>query len=85
MDNQSTVTICANVSNYDGAIRYAKKSNKIAEVVEKEKFAITYVPTEDNVADIFTKAPGPQRFEKLRNILGVENKLTCKGEPKRAT
>ena len=54
MDNQSTLAICSNVENYDGAIRYAKKSNKIAEVVENYKFTIEYVPTEINVADIFT-------------------------------
>jgi hypothetical protein len=73
MDNQSTITICTSVDNYDGAIRYAKKSNKIAEMVECGDFTIKYVPTEDNIADMFTKALGPQRFEKLRDQLGVRN------------
>ena len=73
MDNQSTLTICTNVGNYDGAIRYAKKSNKIAEMVECGDFTIKYVPTEDNIADMFTKALGPQRFEKLRERLGMKN------------
>ena len=63
VDNTSTVTIRTNVSNYDGAMRYAKKSNKIAELVEKEKFAIKDVPTEDNVVDILTKELGTQTFE----------------------
>ena len=73
MDNQSTLTICLSVGNYDGAIRYAKKSNKIVEMVKCEEFTINYVPTEDNIADMFTKALGPQRFEKLRERLGVKN------------
>ena len=73
MDNQSTITICTSVGNYDGAIRYAKKSNKIAEMVECGEFTIKYVPTEDNIADMYTKALRPQRFEKLRDQLGVRN------------
>ena len=73
MDNQSTLTICSSVGNYDGAIHYSKKSNNIAEMVERGKFTITYVPTEDNIADMFTKALGLQRFEKLRERLGVKN------------
>ena len=65
VDNQSTLAICSNVGKYSGAIRYVEKSNKIAEMVKNQKFTIKYVPTEDNVADIFTKALGPHRFEKL--------------------
>ena len=75
MDNQSMLTICSTVVNYDGAIRYAKKSNKIAEMVRKKVFTIQYVATEDNVAAIFTKALGPQRFEKLRQQLRVTSVL----------
>ena len=61
------------MGNYDGAMRYAKQSNKIAEMVECGSFTIKYVPAEDNIADMFTKALGPQRFDKLRERLGVSN------------
>ena len=81
VNNQSTITICTNVGNYDGAIRYAKKSNKIAKMVEKEKLWMKYVSTENNIADIFTKALGPQRFEKLRERLGVKDKLALEDKP----
>ena len=75
IDNQSTITIYSNVGNYDGGIWYAKKSNKIAETVEKKDFTIRCVITEDNVADIFTKALRLQRFENLRQQLGVTSVL----------
>ena len=55
--------------------RYAtqRKETKIAEMVECGEFTIKYVPTEDNIAVMVTKALGPQRFDKLRERLGVRN------------
>ena len=55
--------------------RYAtqRKETKIAEMVECGEFTIKYVPTEDNIAVMVTKAFGPQRFDKLRERLGVRN------------
>ena len=55
--------------------RYAtqRKETKIAEMVECGKLTIKYVPTEDNIAVMVAKAFGPQRFDKLRERLGVRN------------
>ncbi|KAG1689292.1 hypothetical protein DVH05_002360 [Phytophthora capsici] len=39
----------------------------------KNKVNIEYVPTSENVADMFTKALGPMQFEKLRMELGVKD------------
>ncbi|OWZ01132.1 hypothetical protein PHMEG_00027542 [Phytophthora megakarya] len=64
IDNQSTIKVCTDAGNFDGVRRYAKKSRKIAELVDKKK---------ENIADMFTKALGPQRFEKLRDGLGVKD------------
>ena len=71
MDNHNTITIFSTVGNYVGATRYAKKSSKIAEMVEKKVSMIKFATTEDNVTDIFTKTLGPQIFEKLRQQLVV--------------
>ncbi|KAE9306460.1 hypothetical protein PF008_g21468 [Phytophthora fragariae] len=48
-------------------------SIKIAEFVEAQELSLNYVPTAENMADVFTKALGPQRFERLGELLGVED------------
>ena len=55
--------------------RYATQRNvkKISERVECGTFTLEYVPTEDNIAKMCTKALGPQRFEKLGERLKVRN------------
>ncbi|KAE9263711.1 hypothetical protein PR003_g33056 [Phytophthora rubi] len=45
----------------------------IAEFVDEGAVEMKYVSTADNVADIFTKALGPQRFEYLRDRLNLED------------
>ncbi|KAG6623105.1 uncharacterized protein IUM83_12187 [Phytophthora cinnamomi] len=73
IDNQSTIKVCSEAGNFEGVKRYAKKSRKIAELVEKKNLKVQYVPTSENIADMFTKALGPEQFEKLRRLLGVED------------
>ncbi|POM65706.1 Polyprotein [Phytophthora palmivora] len=78
LDNQSALKVCTTVGNYEGVKRYSKLSHKIAELVEAEGLALEYVPTSENIADMFTKALGPQRFSMLRELLGVENVAEAK-------
>ncbi|KAK1937870.1 Copia protein [Phytophthora citrophthora] len=73
IDNQSTIKVCMDAGNFDGVRRCEKKSRKIAKLVNQGNVSVEYVPMEDNVADMFTKAMGPQRFEKLRKGLGVRD------------
>eukprot|EP00644_Phytophthora_capsici_P003371 jgi/Phyca11/507920/fgenesh2_kg.PHYCAscaffold_31_\ len=58
LDNQSTIKVCTDAVNFDGVKRFAKKSRKLAELVDKGKLEIEYVSTEET-------------FEKLRRLLGV--------------
>ena len=56
----------------------------IREAVEDNKLLITYVPTKENVADIFTKAQVRPKFEgfverlELREVKGSEERTTTK-------
>lgn len=77
MDNQSMLKVGSDVGNFDGVKRYAKKSRKLAEFVEQKKITMHYMPSADNVADMFTKALGPQQFVKLREMLGVEDMVAA--------
>lgn len=73
VDNQSAITVATEPGNYQRMKRFAKQSRKIAEFVAKGKINVQYVSTERNIADIFTKALGPQRFQGLRQALNVED------------
>jgi hypothetical protein len=73
MDNQSTLTVVKEPGNYQRMKRFAKTSRKIAEFVDKQKIAVRYVSSEENTADIFTKALGPRRFQGLRQKLNIED------------
>jgi len=73
MDNQSTLTVVKEPGNYQRMKRFAKTSRKIAAFVDKQKIAVQYVSSEENTADIFTKALGPLRFQGLRQKRNVED------------
>ena len=44
----------------------------IREVVEEEKIVVTYIPTGENVADIFTKALARPKFKGFVGKLGLK-------------
>ena len=54
----------------------------VREAVEDNKITITYIPTEENVADIFTKALTRPKFEAFIERLGLRGR---KEESKRGT
>ncbi|OWY92836.1 polyprotein, partial [Phytophthora megakarya] len=73
IDNQSTITVVSEPGNYQRMKRFAKRTRKIAEFVKQHKIAVQYVSSEQNIADIFTKALGPHQFQSLRQALNVED------------
>ncbi|OWZ10429.1 hypothetical protein PHMEG_00016726 [Phytophthora megakarya] len=72
-DNQSTITVVSEHGNCKRMKSFAKHSRKIVELVEKQKLTVQYVPSAENIADIFMKTLGPQRFQGLRKLLNVED------------
>ena len=54
----------------------------VREAVEDNKITITYIPTEENVADIFTKALARPKFEAFVERLGLRGR---KEESERGT
>ena len=49
----------------------------IREAVEDGKVAVQYIPTRDNVSDIFTKPLAKAKFQELTELLGL-CMITCK-------
>lgn len=57
----------------------ARKHHFIRDAVEDKEIDVIYCRTEDQVADIFTKALPKDKFEYFRELLGVK-KQSIKGE-----
>ncbi|POM70458.1 Putative retroelement [Phytophthora palmivora] len=76
-DNQSALKTIEYNGNSERLRNYAKVIRYIAEHVEKGRLQMQYVPTTDNLADLFTKALGPQRFKQLPDGLCVADTKAC--------
>ncbi|KAE9021522.1 hypothetical protein PR002_g12226 [Phytophthora rubi] len=70
-DNQAAIKVIGEVSSGYKVRSVDLKFHKIRDFVERKVFRVEYCPSEDNVADIFTKPLGPQQFTKLRQRLNV--------------
>jgi len=49
------------------------KYHYVRELVEEKKICISYVPTADNWADIFSKPLMREKFQEMRRKVGVMN------------
>ena len=47
----------------------------ICEVVEDGKIQVKYIPTDDNVADIFTKPLAKMKFHHFVELLGLQRQV----------
>ena len=70
-DNDSAILHTKNASGHGRLKHLDVKYHWIREAVELGDIKVTYVPTDDNIADLFTKALPRPRFEKLRELMGI--------------
>ncbi|KAK9927639.1 hypothetical protein M0R45_024815 [Rubus argutus] len=78
-DNKSAIAMSKNPVYHSRAKHIALKYHYIRDAVEENQVDIVYCNTEDQVADIFTKALARERFVYLRGLLGVKQQ-SIKGE-----
>ena len=78
-DNKSAIAMSKNPVYHSRAKHIALKYHYIRDAVEENQVDIVYCNTEDQVADIFTKALARERFVYLRGLLGVKQH-SIKGE-----
>lgn len=72
-DNLSAIEISKNPVQHSRTKHIDIRHHFIRDLVEQELICIKYVPTEKQIADIFTKALDFERFSSLRKSLGLCN------------
>ena len=80
-DNQSCIQIAKNPVFHARTKHIKIHYHYVREKVQAKEIELVYCSTEDQAADMFTKALSRDKFEKFRNIMNVkENRLIIKGE-----
>jgi hypothetical protein len=71
-DNQSTMAFCKNPVFHDRSKHIDVRYHFLQECVEKGEIVVTYMATENQLADLLTKALGRIHFQELRSKVGVQ-------------
>eukprot|EP00253_Pinus_taeda_P026527 PITA_26527 len=78
-DNQSAIQLCKDPVQHQHNKHIELHMHFIRKLIHDHVLEVQYCPTDDQVADTFTKAFTEAKFTKLRYMLGVQEVLT-KGE-----
>jgi hypothetical protein len=71
MDNMSAIALSKNQVHHDRSKHIDTKYHFIRGCIEEGKVEVDHVGTNNQLADIFTKALARVRFQELREALGV--------------
>jgi hypothetical protein len=71
VDNKAAIALCKNPVHHDRSKHIDTRFHLIRSHVEEGKVDVDHVRTEEQLADILTKALGFARFFELRRMLGV--------------
>eukprot|EP00253_Pinus_taeda_P011745 PITA_11745 len=78
-DNQSAIQLCKDPVQHQHSKRIELHMHFIRKLIHDHVLEVQYCSTNDQVADIFTKARTEAKFRKLRFMVGVQEVVT-KGE-----
>ena len=73
VDNTSAIKLAKNPRFHDQTKHINTKYHLIRHHVEAKTVHLQHCSTNDQIADIFTKALGREKFERFRNMLGLTN------------
>jgi len=71
-DNNAAITLSEDPSLHSRSKHFDIKYHFLRERVQSSEIRTAYINTKDNLADIFTKALGPQQFIRLREFIGLK-------------
>ena len=73
IDNKSAIQLSKNPVFHDRSKHIETRFHFIRDCIVEEKISVEYIPTEDQLADVLTKALPRAKFEKLRARAGIIN------------
>ncbi|CAL2280637.1 unnamed protein product [Prunus armeniaca] len=78
-DNTSAIAMARNPVHHQKTRHISWKFHFIREAIQAKEIELIYCKTEDQIADIFTKALPKDRFVSLRRLLGVKSAKGLEG------
>eukprot|EP00253_Pinus_taeda_P017588 PITA_17588 len=78
-DNQSAIQLCKDPVQHQRSKHIELHMHFIRKLIHDHVLEVQYCSTDDQVADIFTKALTEAKFTKLRYMLGVQEVVTKEG------
>ena len=73
VDNQSAITLSKNPVHHNRTKHIDTRYHFVRQCVEDKKIEIAFIWTEDQLADIFTKALGRQKFQEMRDRISIRS------------
>ena len=73
VDNTSAIQLAKNPSVHDRTKHINTKYHLVQHHVEAKTIPLIHCSTSEQITDVFTKAPGCEKFEKLRMQLGMSD------------
>ena len=73
VDNKSAIELAKNPTDHERTKHIDVRFHFIREQIKKQVVRVEYVKTNDQAADIFTKALSKPLFEKGKQMLGMKN------------
>ena len=70
-DNQSAICLTKSISNHGKSKHISIKYHYVKDIVNQKLIVVKYCPTDEMLADIFTKGLASDKFKCLRSQLGV--------------
>jgi len=72
VDNQSAIALSRNPVFHDRSKHIDVRYHFIRECVDEGGIVLSYTETEQQLADVLTKALGRVHFQKLRDMIGIQ-------------
>ncbi|KAL0291904.1 UNVERIFIED_CONTAM: Retrovirus-related Pol polyprotein from transposon RE2 [Sesamum radiatum] len=79
VDNKSAIALAKNPVFHDRSKHIDARFHFIRDCIANKEIEVEYVKTLDQVADIFTKALKKDRFQQLREMIGVVKESSLEG------
>jgi hypothetical protein len=80
-DNQGAIALAKDNKFHSRTKHIDIRYHFVRESVENKKISVSYIPTNDNVADVFTKALSKPKFQRFVELLGLKTSRKSESHP----